>query len=646
MNSQRRQLRHELLESRQLLAADVEFSPWTNPIDPSDTTADGIVTARDALVIINQLSRSDTFRLAEIASPPILGLTTNAASAPLHLDATGDGMLTARDALRVINHLSRQTGAARLGEGEAVAAADAALSQFAAEGSGVETIEFSNNPEFAGTFGRIAGTLSGSNREANYRFIATEPRVTIDLNSVADEAIAVVRVFDDEMNEIASTWDQPDRMRFEGIDVVTRAGSEYFVSIQYADVDAASPDDFQYALSVYQFEPSRWLPSSVDEVIFVGGEGDLADTIEEAANISIRSIGSSFEQSLETAGDVDVIRLPNGLPGSIFVSGLDGIRFELLNQFGETLERRPLDTQLRADQDLGYYEADQGAAIGEESIYLKIESTTQAVGSYNVSILLDGAPPDDTVTGSVLDDYADVTASSISFTDGVAVVSGRTSLSGQVDFFRFSTGDVVDAFRARFTLTGDEGIQMQVFNGGTRTELTSIVKDSVSTPLPGRYSDTEHEIVLAVWNPRQASDYEVRIDGYTPPTSPDDLDEAVLATAVPLPDRDPTTGRLVLNVAANEVNLYRFNANVDSTRIIGRGMDGPDEAIPQLEVAFFDAAGRKIDGTYPENMDQIQPLIDRLQMQAVFADTEVGQEVFLRIANPLGQSVEFQAVIV
>lgn len=78
---------------------------WQNPVDRFDVSDDREVSANDALIIINELSRKNVFdpvttRLVSI---------TDSVGPPPYYDVNGDGNLTALDALQVINQLSRPT---------------------------------------------------------------------------------------------------------------------------------------------------------------------------------------------------------------------------------------------------------------------------------------------------------------------------------------------------------------------------------------------------------------------------------------------------------------------------------------------------------------------------------------------------------
>jgi hypothetical protein len=79
-------------------------SPWTNPSEPLDVNDNGVIQPLDALVVINELNRSEAREL------------TDDDLTPPYFDVNGDRSITPIDALRVINYLNRGSGG---GEGEA-----------------------------------------------------------------------------------------------------------------------------------------------------------------------------------------------------------------------------------------------------------------------------------------------------------------------------------------------------------------------------------------------------------------------------------------------------------------------------------------------------------------------------------------------
>ncbi len=94
-----------------MMAGDVSataFSNWHNESNPSDVNGDGAVTAVDALITINALSRFDEVMVGDIQD----GLHAVDSSADelyggYHPDVDLSGTITALDALRIINQLIR-----------------------------------------------------------------------------------------------------------------------------------------------------------------------------------------------------------------------------------------------------------------------------------------------------------------------------------------------------------------------------------------------------------------------------------------------------------------------------------------------------------------------------------------------------------
>ncbi len=69
-------------------------SPWQNPEDPCDVDGDGVITPKDALLIINLLNERGVHRLTGTPSPGEWW------------DVNGDGLVTAQDVLIVVNRLN------------------------------------------------------------------------------------------------------------------------------------------------------------------------------------------------------------------------------------------------------------------------------------------------------------------------------------------------------------------------------------------------------------------------------------------------------------------------------------------------------------------------------------------------------------
>ncbi len=69
-------------------------SPWQNPEDPCDVNGDGVITPKDALLVINRLNERGIHRL------------TGTPSEGKWWDVNGDGFVTPRDVLIVVNRLN------------------------------------------------------------------------------------------------------------------------------------------------------------------------------------------------------------------------------------------------------------------------------------------------------------------------------------------------------------------------------------------------------------------------------------------------------------------------------------------------------------------------------------------------------------
>ena len=94
-----------MLEGRVLLAGDTgaAVAPWHNQFNPKDVNHDYRVSARDALLVINDLMTNGARAVPSSAVTPLVG--TGAASNISYLDVNGDNRVTPSDALRVINTL-------------------------------------------------------------------------------------------------------------------------------------------------------------------------------------------------------------------------------------------------------------------------------------------------------------------------------------------------------------------------------------------------------------------------------------------------------------------------------------------------------------------------------------------------------------
>ncbi|WP_404309979.1 dockerin type I domain-containing protein [Neorhodopirellula lusitana] len=175
----RQRLVCEILESRQLLAGDAGFSPWTHPLNPNDTNGDGTVSAVDTLVVINQLNRAGSAELPSNARP-ILG------GAASYYDVNGDSNVTAVDALRVINQLNQDSQ---------VEPSEAASLTLVSTTSSAD--HETTDLLFLDHFARSSGVLSPAEGRDVYTFTANLGFIAIDLNSLAQESHAEARALDE-----------------------------------------------------------------------------------------------------------------------------------------------------------------------------------------------------------------------------------------------------------------------------------------------------------------------------------------------------------------------------------------------------------------------------------------------------------------
>jgi hypothetical protein len=79
-------------------AEAVPVATWTNPDDPLDVNDDTVISAIDALLILNEINSP--------AGPRQLDPPTSSSAPPPYVDTSGDGFVSAIDALLVINYIN------------------------------------------------------------------------------------------------------------------------------------------------------------------------------------------------------------------------------------------------------------------------------------------------------------------------------------------------------------------------------------------------------------------------------------------------------------------------------------------------------------------------------------------------------------
>ncbi|MCG8653872.1 MAG: dockerin type I domain-containing protein [Pirellulales bacterium] len=374
----RRALRLESLECRRLLAA----SPWTNPLEPLDTNGDGTVTARDALVTINQISRASG-ETAGIVSPPILGAT--GAAPPYHFDTSGDRRITALDALRVINHLGR-----------------------AGEGGGEQVNEASPPPAevakltFEEDFARTSGVLSSATERDTFEFIAHRSHVAIDLSSLSKESIAEIRVLDEFGRQITKASELRERAAFEGIKLPVTQGRKHQIVVERAAPEVSiQPEPYAYVLDVFQFETDQWRGATISNVNgyewidHFGPDSEMGDDLhgnESARATLVRPFNKkiSFLSHLDSDQDVDWFRIPvnsNAVRLSVHRSQGTRIKFDVFDAQLDPLE--PVTSLSRE----GIMESGTFVVGPMREVYVRVRGNDAAAGTYSFNLEAVGVTP-------------------------------------------------------------------------------------------------------------------------------------------------------------------------------------------------------------------------------------------------------------
>lgn len=137
----------ERLDQRQLFASDCS---WHNHLLPSDVDNDRVVSAIDALIVINSLNHGDETNLGATTCDPV-GRNL--------VDVNNDGWLSPIDALRVINELNLQSDQARFGT--------ANKARFTAKLSPIEEAEGANSLLTTNEVGTLLNRASQASRSSD-----------------------------------------------------------------------------------------------------------------------------------------------------------------------------------------------------------------------------------------------------------------------------------------------------------------------------------------------------------------------------------------------------------------------------------------------------------------------------------------------
>ena len=140
---------------------EVAAYTWQNPRHPCDINGDGLVTALDVLLLINEINIRNSRDLA-MAPPPT-------PSAPPFLDPSGDVWLTPADVLLVISYINNEglgaIGGGPGGEGEQVGRLGVVAPALTGEADAAATISFAVDLqaiELEKAISAIAGDIAGA----------------------------------------------------------------------------------------------------------------------------------------------------------------------------------------------------------------------------------------------------------------------------------------------------------------------------------------------------------------------------------------------------------------------------------------------------------------------------------------------------
>lgn len=119
----------------------------------------------------------------------------------------------------------------------------------------------------------------------------------------------------------------------------------------------------------------------------INSEDLHGDTFSNATDVAVHGEYVSLAGTLQTIDDVDVFRIPNVLPGTLGVLGLDGITLEVFDQQGNLIPARyGGDTP---GLNFGYRDA-----VGGDFVFLRVASQASSTGRYNLSFLHTGTVPE------------------------------------------------------------------------------------------------------------------------------------------------------------------------------------------------------------------------------------------------------------
>lgn len=555
----------EILESRQLLAGDVGLSPWSHPLNPNDTNGDGIVSAVDALVVINQLNRVRSDELSSNA-PPILG------GAATYLDVNGDGQVTPVDALRVINQLNRDS---QVVAGEAESPTIVTTNNF--------TNTAATDLVFRDHFARSSGVLSPSADQDIYSFTAHRDFVAVDLSSLAQESHAEVRVLDEFGVSLAVASELGERQEFEGFKFPTEPGRQYQIEVALKSDRAES---FGYTIDVMQFDLQQWPSVQVSALPGFawmnqfGTDAQIGDDIHSdvASNATlVRTFNQQarLQSNIDVDGDVDWFRIPSiSNAVTIGVAGRDGLS-SVFEVFDAGLNPLQPSTTISNDGviDSASYFVDRPGEV-----WVRVAGTNTQTGRYELSVRDTGKAPPPLANRSPLpladqvgngfDDAAELT-----FTGTALTFEQRLETSDDVDVYRLPSSGVTNVIAS-----GVAGIQVELVDAaGNVIERTDPI---VQTEGPFDFAnfaalpdgELDRDLYLRVWsNAGSVGRYQLTVAIQQPTSSPDGETGFDIFASSEVPDSQTGDDRH----SSELLQSTRFTSMTGDTVI--SNLDSPDD---------------------------------------------------------------------
>lgn len=203
----------------------------------------------------------------------------------------------------------------------------------------------------------------------------------------------------------------------------------------------------------------------------------IGDVLLDVTDVGIANDVVSLQSSLESGEDVDVYRIPNALPGSLLVTGIEGIRVDVFDQHGRLLDKGTTDIQLGNRADFGRYEE-----VDTKFLFLRVSSLGES-GDYEGNVLFEGQPRDipgfDPVDPSSALLQPDSSLGDDQHSDRIDDAT-RLGLNQSILVSNIDSVDDVDLFKIRVSGISDVTVTLQ---SDDITDLELVVLDANNNPL-------------------------------------------------------------------------------------------------------------------------------------------------------------------